>query len=218
MSLLRKLLSLKETRVPLEFGINENVRLLSIDNTERKFEGEVMKRNTYMKFAKFNSEDKIIGLSEFNYFNLDPESDYTTENFATQISQLNNIVKVLNPEASVDPTKGYEDMNELIEDLKSKTGCKKLMTETFKQFSEAVDGFIGKDSQLLRLKIITDKTGKYLSLPKDAVIVESMGVADSSLRIQPFELKNKENINTAITADKVGESPSQSGRKNILNI
>ena len=68
--LLEAILTNKPVRVPLEFGINENVRLMSINNDERTYEGEKIKRNTYMTFVKFSPEGKKIASSEFSYFNL----------------------------------------------------------------------------------------------------------------------------------------------------
>lgn len=227
MSLLRKLLASKELRTPLDFGINENVRLISIDNTERIREGEIVKRNTFMRFAKFNSNNEIIANSEFNYFNLDPASDYTSDNFITQISQLNNIAKVLGADKKVDPTVGYESMNELKGDLETKKGCKKLMDETWKQFHKAVNDKIGNDSTLFRIKVVTDKTGKYMQLPsKDAIIVESLEVdlSESLLKILPFEIKNQSNISiditTKISPDKVGGAPEAKATKisSVLNL
>ena len=222
MSLLRKLLAEKPVRTPLDFGINENVRLIKIDNEERKRDGEILKRNTYLTFAKFNSKNEIIASSEFNYFDLDPESDYIHDNLATQVAQLNNLVSVLNPGSVVDPTIGYNDMEELSADLQTKKGCKKLMDETWKQFEKAVKKHIGLDSKLLRIKIVTEKKGKYLQLPKDAIFVESMEVDsnDSVLRIQPYELQLKNNaLNNVIstqTPDEPGKKPTSS--RSIINI
>ena len=55
MSLLRKMLAIKPVRTPLDFGINEDVRLTAIDNETRKWEGEVIPRNTFLTITKFDN-------------------------------------------------------------------------------------------------------------------------------------------------------------------
>jgi len=221
-NLLRQLLAEKEVRTSLEFGINDNLRLIRIDNEEKKRDGEVIRRNTNMTFAKMNNKGAVIANTTFNYFDLDPESDYTSQNFATQVAQLNNIASVLNPGSTVDPTEGYSDMEELVADLGSKKGCKKLIKATWDQFEAAVSDHVGPESMLIRMKVVTEKKGKYLQLPKDSVVIESMEGADedSMLRIQPFELKMKNNASLPNANKAAADAPGEklTSKKNIVNI
>ena len=78
-NVLRELLASKPVRTPLEFGINENIRLVKIDNEPRKNKGELVRRNTYMTFTKFNSKNDAVASSEFNYFDLAPDNEYTKQ-------------------------------------------------------------------------------------------------------------------------------------------
>lgn len=215
MSLLRKLLAAKPVRTPLEFGINKGVRLVSISNEERKRDGETIQRHIYMTFGKFNSKGELIANSEFNYFNLNPDYDNVIGNLATETEQLQSIVNVLNPDfGELDPTKGYEDEDDFLADLKSKKGCKKLQTALWKEFNKAVGKEVGAESPLMNLKVVTDyKTGKYLQLSNDAVIVEAEDTPeeDSVLRITANEIKNKDKAlapTTNATPDAQGEKPT----------
>jgi hypothetical protein len=215
MSLLRKLLSAKPVRTPLDFGINTGVRLIAISNEEKKKDGEIIPRHIYMTFGKYNSKNELIASSEFNYFNLSPEYDNTLGNLSTEVSQLTSIVDALNPGATFDPTDGYEDLDEIEADTKTKKGCKKLQDAVWKSFNKAVGKKVGPESPLLNLKVVTDyKTGKYLQLSNDAAIVElaTTDPSESVLRITVNDLKNKDKALTPITnaaPDAPGEKPTQ---------
>lgn len=191
MTFLRELLANKPVRTRLDFGINDNIRLIKIDNEERKKDGEIIRRNTFITFAKFSSKNEVLASSEFSYYNLDPESDRVIENFSNQVAQLQNIANVLGSEETIDPTGDYESFDELEADLNSKKGCKKLMKKLWKEFENAVDGLYGEDSELLRLKVITDNKGKYLQLPREATVIEKMS-SDCKLTISAYELKIKQ--------------------------
>jgi len=209
MAFLRELLASKPIRVSLEFGINENVRLVSVTNEERKREGEVIRRNNYMTFVKYDSKGVPIANSEFSYMNLDPNSEYTFSNFIAQTTQMNHIARVLNPDAEVDPTEGYETEEQLSKDLKTKAGCEKFIKVLHEQFLAAIENFIGPDSEFIRVKVITEKTGKYLQLPKEGLTIE-LASSKAKLNITPYETKMK---NAALdapsgeTADRKGDAP-----------
>ncbi len=210
-NILRDLLASRPVRTPLEFGIQENIRLIAISNEVKKRDGEVIQRNTYMTFAKFDKDNKVMAQSEFNYFNLRHDSDYTGANLATQASQLKNIISVVNPDGvdKFNPTKGYESMDEINDDMKTKSGCKKLMDSMYKSFERALGDSVGHDSPLMRLKVVVDyKTGKYTQLPDDSRIVESMD-DEVSLKITNKEKRNKEKATliTKVSADSAGNSP-----------
>jgi hypothetical protein len=218
---LRKLLSSISHKTGLSFGINENCRLIKIDNTERKREGEIVKKNTYLTFGQFNSEEKLIAQTEFSYFNLDPASEYTFENLVAQLSQLTNLAKVITGEdQTIDPVSSFKSELELSKALKDSKGCKSIQNEMYEQFETIVVDFVGAESTLLRLKVITDKTGKYLQLPKDATFVETMDIP-CSLKVTPYELKQQQKSLEAptATADTIGKAPEKAtSKKAILNI
>lgn len=220
-NVLRELLASRPVKTPLDFGIQENVRLIAIDNTPRKKEGEVIQRNTYMSFAKYDKENKVIAQSEFNYFNLKHDSEYTSSNVSTQVSQLRNIISIVNPDGleGFDPVSEYKSMESLVKDMKSKDGCKKLMDLMYSSFESALGDKVGHEGPLMRIKVISDyKTGKYLQLPDDANIVESMDVVKSNLSITPAELRNREkaSLTTTVTADSSGKSPDVSTSKSAI--
>jgi hypothetical protein len=218
MSFLRELLNSKPVRTPLSFGINERVRLVSLSNEEKKKDGEVIKRNTYMVFSKFDEEEKIIASSEFSYFNLDPTKDFTMENLASQTSQLQNLCDLLSPGSIIDPLEGYDSLEEVEEDLGNIKGCKKLQGRLYEQFEKAVGDKIGKDSPLIRLKVVTDNKGKFLQLPRESRIAE-LNSDPCTLSISAYELKVYESRNESSTTEKpdeAGESPD-SAKKSIMS-
>ena len=214
MGLLRALLAAKPVRTPLDFGVNENVRLISINNDERVREGERINRNTYMTFAKYDSKGKKIASSEFSYFDLDPSSDFVVENLTTQIAQLNDIVSFFGIEDVVDPTTEFEDMEELMASIKSKKGCKALVDDMWKQFSDLVGDLVGEESPLARIKVVTDSKGKWLQLPKDSHIIESVE-NDCTLSINRYELSLRAKGLEAPKeeADSKGDSPDEKPKK-----
>jgi hypothetical protein len=211
MSLLRMLLAIKPVRTPLEFGINENVRLVAMDNEVRKWENEVINRNTFLTFAKFNDEGTKIESSEFSYFNLDHTSDFVFANLVQQVGQLNNLANLLNPGSEVDPTEEFEDLEEIKEALRTKKGCQAMMDIMWKQFSEAVEGKTGAESPLLRIKVAVSGKGGWLQLPQDAHFAESMEY-ESTLGVTAYEL-NQSSEPKQETADEKGDAPDEKPKK-----
>lgn len=218
-SILRYLLSLNTNRVPLDFGINLNTRLIKIDNTPRVREGETVKKNTFLTFAKFNSKNEIIGQTEFSFFNLDSESKYTFDNFVQQLSQLTTLANILNPDVTFDPTSEIESAEELEKMLTSPKSCKLLQDKMFDTFAEVVGEFIGMESPLLALKAVTEKTGKYLQLPKEDKFCALMSGNYDFLKVTAYELKMKNAALTpaTATADPKGSAPAtDSGKAKLL--
>jgi hypothetical protein len=215
MSLFRELLAAKPVRTPLEFGINENVRITKIDNTPRKNkDGQKLAQNTFVTFSKFNSEGTKIAGSEFRYFNLDHESPYVRENFANQVGQLQDIANSLNPGSVIDPTKDYTDPDELYADLESKKGCRAFMDDMWDQFEAAVGEIVGDECPMLRVKVVTSKDGKYLQLPgRETHVVEVMD-EDCTLNITAYEEKMRAKGLEApsATPDAKGNAPEEGAK------
>jgi hypothetical protein len=219
-SILRYLLSLNTNRVPLDFGINLNCRLIKIDNTPRVKEGETLKKNTFLTFAKFSSKNDIIGQTEFSFFNFDPDSKYTFDNFVQQLSQLTNIVNVLAPGTVFDPTEDIESTEELEAMLTKPKGCKELQDKMYDTFSDIVSDLIGLESTLLAVKAVTDKSGKFLQLPREGQFCASMDSDYSMLHVTAYELKMKNAAlsPTTVVADEKGSAPTDAKKNALANL
>jgi hypothetical protein len=219
-SILRYLLSLNTNRVSLDFGPNENCRLIKIGNTPRIKEGETVKKNTFLTFAKYNSKNEIIGQNEFSFFNLDPEGKYAFENFITQLSQLTTLANLLNPEVTFDPTEDFESEEEIVKLLSTPKGCKELQNKMFDTFSEVVSDFVGEQCPLMAVKVVTDKTGKYMQLPKEAQFCTLMTEDHSFLKATAYEIKLKNAALAPATAvaDEKGAAPSEVKKSALANL
>jgi hypothetical protein len=209
-SILRFLMSLNQHSPQLDFGVNLDCRLVKIDNTPRMREGEVVKRNTYLTFAKYNKKNEVIGQTEFNFFNLDPESKYTFDNFVEQLSKLTVLAKILAPDETYDPTTGFKSAEDIEEALKAPKSCKVLQDKMYNDFEEIVADKIGIESPLIALKVVTEKSGKYLQLPREDKFCSLMSGDYSFLKISAYELKMKESALVPQTSvpDEKGKAPS----------
>jgi hypothetical protein len=188
MTILRALLSTETVRTPIEFGIQENIRLVSIDNTERVREGEPVKKNTFLTFVQYNDKNEKIASSEFSYFNLDETSNFVKDNLITQLGQLNKLVSIYKDrEDLIDPLVEFESLSELDDALRTARGCKRIMQKMWEEFSAHIAEHIGENSKLLRVKIITDSKGKYLQLPREIHFAEPVE-QECSLNITAYEM------------------------------
>ncbi len=227
-NILRTLLASRPVRTAIDFGIHDNVRLTAIDNTPRKRDGETIQKQCFLTFTKYNSKDESIAQSEFSYFTLKHDSDYTGQNLSTQLAQLTNLITVMNPDAlekfGEDFNGQFDSLEELQEALSNKKALKTVSDNLFKYFAKAVKKFVGAEAPLMRLKVVTDrKTGKWNQLPDDANIVESMDVTleDTVLAITAFEKKNKAKSLSIQTekADSTGGAPDKAtSTSNIIDI
>lgn len=228
LSILEIILASKPIRAGLEFGINNNVRLTALSNETRKREGEIINLNTWMTFTKFSDKGEAIAKSEFNYFNLDHTTDYAPGNYGTQLAHAINLIQILNPEAletfEADLEEEIGDESGLEAAFQSKKGCKQLTEGLFKVLSAALQGKIGDESPLMRMKVVTDrKTGKYNQLSDDSIIVEPMDQEETVLVITNYEKSNKAKalLTPTAKADSAGLSPDDKKSTkagSILNI
>lgn len=221
-SVLRLILSLNSNKNSLDFGINENCRIIKIDNTERKREGEVIRKNTFITFAKYNKNNEIIGQNEFSYFNFDSNSEHVAENFVSQLSQMFHIVELLNPDkiSEFNPTDGIKDENELNKILTTQKLASALQAKMFEQFESVLSEVVGDNCPLLAVKIVTEKTGQYLNLPRDAKFCALMSEDYSFLKVSAYELKLKQKSLEARTEtpDNKSQSSAEKSKKSIMNI
>lgn len=213
---LRLLLQTKPVRTPLEFGIQGDIRLTKIDNEVRLNEGQPVERGCYLTFTQYGEVDgvtKAIKSTEFFYFNLG-QNDFTAQNLATQIGQLQNICDVLGADVEIDPTHIFEDdMDAYLAGLKSKSVCDEMQAIIWEQFNGAVADLVGPESPLLRLKVVTSSDGKWSQLPQDSIMVELM-TDTAKLAITPYEYKKKRAASEAQTAkaDGAGSSPGEKSK------
>jgi len=217
---LRELLKTGPIRVKLDFGLEENVRLLRISNEVRKYKGEIIEKMFYLTVRKYNPEDLTEGIAEeeFSYYMLDHTNEKVMDSLATITGHMQNICDVMNIDAVMDPTAFYEgDATAFMADIKSSRGCKGLSDRLWAQFSDAVSGTVGESAPLMRMKVITNKKGNKNVLPYDLAFVESMEVGKEStkLSISTYEIKNKRNGLTPATETsalgKTGPSKSIAG-------
>jgi len=218
MGLLREILAERTVRIPLDFGINENIVLFKLDNVERTHEGEVMKRNTFMTFARLNDKKEVVANSEFNYYNLNHEQDAEKvwQNLANQVSQLNNIANCINPGSTVDPTGAFKTEEELVKALTTKVGCDKLIKAMYESFESCVKDQVGENCPPMRLKLVTGSKGPWLQLPNEATIAEPMTQEVTKLTVTAYEVKRKNAATStttpaAITGDAKGTAPASNG-------
>lgn len=212
MKFLRKLLTEKPVRTPIPFGINENVRLVSIDNTPRFKDNARLERNTFLTFQQFNADGKVVASTEVFYFDLTPNQDYTAKSLAKQYGQLQCICDVLGANTIIDPTLIYDNNEAAYEaGLKDKAKCEEMQDLMWTQFHNGVKDLVGKESKLLRMKVVTSKDGLHLNLPSASLFLEPMDQESTSLSITPYELKCKRAANEtpSITPDVKGGVPGE---------
>lgn len=210
MSILKAILAEKPVREGLKFGIQENVRLVAISNEKRMKDGEVIKRNSYLTFAQYDSEGKKkLRQSTFSYFDLDPtKAEMLMDNLSTQVSQLMNIANVLKPETTgnlnlVSHSKATTQ-EELLAELSDNKKCLDFINGIYKNFETAVVDVVNDKSALLRLKVVTDKNNRSTQLPKDGIIVEPMTQEHTNLKLSAYEVALSQKVPTAaIAADNV---------------
>jgi hypothetical protein len=219
-SLLREILANRPVAKRIHFGIQENVRLVKIDNDDRMKDGQVTSRNTYLHFEQFKindeGEEKVFASSVFSFFDIDPtkEEDKIIGTIASQIEQLQSIVNCYNPEVVLDPISDYSDMDELLEDLKTKKGSTAIVNKLYTQFEEAVSDYIGKKSDFVRLKVSVSSNGQHLQLPYDGPVLEKQveGKEPEILSFTSYEKKciSKYGSDATARADSKGSAPSKS--------
>tara|TARA_R110000796_G_scaffold38210_7_gene96312 strand:- start:1597 stop:2271 length:675 start_codon:yes stop_codon:yes gene_type:complete len=224
MTFLRQLLANRPVREQLPFGINERVKIVSINNDPRKRNGEVVNQNTYINFVKFDEDDAKISSKEFSWFNAQHDSEYLLENIATQLTQLTHIMNAYGIDEELDPTVGYESEEEMIEELSSKAGLKAFLGLMWEMFSEELSDKIGPDSKFINLKVVTDYKGKYIELPKVGNFIEEYTEeADkeegykSTLTLTPKEVQAKLKATQPNTAkpDAEGNKPPEAALSGI---
>jgi hypothetical protein len=195
------------TSAGLGVGIHERIRLITIDNGKRKDgNNNIINKQLYLKFKQFNKAGDDIGEKEISFFVTDAIKDSAVGNLFSFISQTREILSLFCTEDEL--TEGFDPLSVLhdpkvdtrkeevlIEDYKYDVIKKKILKKSahFKSVEQAVgeqfvallDGKIGFDSQMFRLKLEESQDAKYIQIPRFDRFVEKANVKkdDSMLYI-----------------------------------
>ncbi len=206
----------------LDEGEENDIKKYRIHSLISRLESELENKRKYQYIIdKYNHKKPNRTIDSYNLVK------FLFNNKATHLVPIEFNLSILKTQFydMVEDTEILEyDEDELSAALATKKGCKKLTDEAFKQFSKAVKKHIGEESTMFRLKVITDPKGKWVQLPKDGTVAESLEVPrlSTSLSISNWELKNSQKGLSMPTesADKKGEGPGQkvTATKSNLNI
>ena len=206
----------------LEEGIHENCKILDVDIQLRETnKGDKIKRNTFIKIGKFDSKGKRkLAEKEISWFNIDPTSQYVMDNFREQIIQMVGVLNCYYPEEEVlksfnifEGLEGFEtamdndtklEIDFIEKALKDKKSATILLSNAIRHFYEMMQDHYGYDSDLIRIKLTFDKSGKYIQQPGYGNFAEAMKVPekDSVLKMTKTESKY---IVSARDYSKVGQ-------------
>lgn len=170
MNLFKELVITAPVSNRLQFGYNENVIITAIDTNVRKLKGLPIKANTFITLSQVDPETrKVIAQNEFNYWNLDPTTDFVVQNFLEQFTSLASILNALGKDPSefemsvlVAIGADKEDPDVII---KTKEGAKLAQDTLQNTFYEMAKDSIGDTCPLLKIKLVVNKKG-WLELPK----------------------------------------------------
>jgi hypothetical protein len=191
MNLFKELVISAPVSARLQFGYNENVIVSAIDTEVRKIKGLPVKANTFITLSQVDPETrKVIAQTEFNFFNLDPTSDFVFSNFGEQWTALGTLLdamggKIEDYEAAILKALGN---NELETYIKTKDGAKVMQDALQDEFYNCAKNLIGDACPLLKCKLVVNKKG-YLEIFKFAGWVLPMTSTEKLPDITPHELK-----------------------------
>jgi hypothetical protein len=189
--------SQQTTSSELGAGVHERVRLISIDPEPRKDgNGNLVKKQLFLKFKKFSKEDSDVGEKEISFFLIDPSKDSAMNNLHTFISQVRELLSLYYTNAEieekfdplavlVDKEDGREDSEieaDYLYDVIKKKVMKKEKDFTnvekaiCSQFNTLMAEKIGFDSAPFRLKLEESQDAKYIQIPRFDRFVEKSTV------------------------------------------
>ena len=205
----------RPVKTPLDFGYNDNIVIESIDFGVRKRKGIVVKANTFIKLTKLNVKDRsVIANTEINFWNLDPTKDFVYDNFISQFSILCGIIDALKGDVEtyetgvLDVIEGESD-SEMLTFLKKPANAKLAQEALIEGFKTQIQSKIGLNSDLLKCKMISNKSG-YLQPANDIMWILAM---DDSEKLPSITSREKRVYTKALQADKkakpdnTGEAP-----------
>jgi hypothetical protein len=205
MNLFKELVITAPVSARLQFGYNENIIVSAVDTSVRKIKGLPIKANTFITLSQVDPETKkVVAQNEFNYWNLDPTTDFCLSNFIEQMTSLASIVDAVGKDMSefeaglLSVLKGKD----IADVITTKDGAK-LMQDTLQDtFYALVKDVIGPDCPLLKCKLVVNKKG-YLELGKVQGWILPMTSTEALPEIDARELKLRAEALTASATPKV---------------
>lgn len=213
-------------RTQIGFGIHENCKLTNVSIEPKKKDGQLIERNTYVTFTKYDSEGEAIAQTEFSYWNLKHDNEYSLQNLARQVSNLIEIVNVVTDgKVSYDPFTegGFDDYEEVQNQLSTKKGVKKVQDLIETSFAEAIEGYVGRSCPTLRLKVVTTYDGQYTELPGEGHFLENsdeVTLEDTQLSMSAKELRARDKglVPKKETADNSTSKPTSKSKKTMMDL
>lgn len=167
-------------RERLPFGVNDNVFLRSISTEKRKDkDGNKLKKNCFITFSKKDlEEDKIVAEYTFSFFDVS-KLEYAVKSLIQQTAHLVAIMDILIPADELEdlitkvlaPLEDSKEVKKALETEKAKK-LKPLLNAQeaiVLAFADVMTPFIGEDSTLFQLLVVTNKTGKFIELPSESI-------------------------------------------------
>lgn len=180
-------------------GVHERVRLITIDPERRKDNnGNLIKKQLFLKFKKFNKEGVDVGEKDISFFLVDPAKESAIDNLHAFLSQTKEILSLyLSSEeisAGFDPLailydadNDDRDEEDVAADFKYDFLKKKVMKKEKNftdvelaicaQFNALLADKVGFDSMPFRLKLEESSDAKYIQIPRFDRFVEKAGIA-----------------------------------------
>lgn len=191
----------------LEAGLHNDMYLKAIDIKDRKVNGLVIKKNCFIKFAKLNTKTGgIIGETEVSWFRFDFDSEYVVENAVEQLAQMVAILELFYTPEEVDEQftvlEEFATPEEFTAKLTTKVGAKELNEAINAKMAIMLEPLCGDTEKLFRIKLVYDKTGKYLQTPQYGDFVEKL--SSENLKITRTELANAAIAKAIASGESVG--------------
>jgi hypothetical protein len=214
MNLFKELVITAPVSTRLQFGHNENIIISAVDTSVRKVKGLPIKANTFITISQVDPETrKVVAQNEFNYWNLDPTTDFVNANFIDQFTSLASLVDAMGKdpgeyEAAVLAVLGDQ---ELETKLKSKDGAKALQDVLQDAFYNIVKDSLGANCPLMKCKLVVNKKG-YLEISKVQGWVLAMTSTEHLPEVDAHEKKIRAEALTAtaetkqVAPDKLGDA------------
>jgi hypothetical protein len=220
MSILLQQLMSKAKKPDIGFGINEDCVLLEASNVERTTkDGGVLGRSCYLKFGQKNAKGDVFKHKEVNWFLVDPSTEWAYTSFFSQLEQVSAVVDLILPPTAEKDSWGLVfahildsqgiDQNEksLREAMVDAKVCVAFNLALWNAVCEVLTATLAENpSPVFKLKLVYDKSGKYLQQPREGVFV-STTVDKETLFLTDAEVLAKnigENTQTAVA----GATPS----------
>lgn len=183
----------------LAAGVHERVRLISIDPERRKDNnGNVIKKQLFLKFKKFNKTGEDVGEKEISFFMIDAAKDSSIDNLHTFISQTKELLSLYYSNEEIE--EGFDPLGVLYdadnddrdeEDVVADFNYSVIRKKVFKKESDFVKvekaicasfyamlkDKVGFDSTPFRLKLEESQDAKYIQIPRFDRFVEKAGIS-----------------------------------------